>query len=388
MRILFLSFYFEPDLCAGSFRNTCLFQKLLGKISGNSFIHVITTQPNRYNSYSINALDEELGVNYKIERIHIPKHKSGYIDQIHSFYSYYSQVMRRIKNNKYDLVYASSSRLFTAFLASRISNKYKIPLYLDIRDIFVDTIEDVLNHRFVSKPLIYSLKMIEKKTFSSARHINLVSEGFREYFNEYDNCSYSYYTNGIDDVFLNEPRPIKNVINAPYKITYAGNIGAGQGLEKIIPQLAKRLGEKYNFQIIGDGGKKKALKNEIEKLEVKNVELYNPVSRNQLIQHYNNADFLFLHLNDLSAFDKVLPSKIFEYAVFPKPIIAGVSGYAAKFIRENVVNSLVFNPVDTDELVHLLAVFEYKQVERKDFIEKYNRGFIMSKMADSILNLL
>ena len=51
MKILFLTYYFEPDLCAGSFRNTSLFKELLNQLTDNDFVHVITTQPHRYKSF-------------------------------------------------------------------------------------------------------------------------------------------------------------------------------------------------------------------------------------------------------------------------------------------------------------------------------------------------
>lgn len=56
-------------------------------------------------------------------------------------------------------------------------------------------------------------------------------------------------------------------------ITYAGNIGSGQGLEKVIPMAAKKLGDRYFFRIIGDGGIKTLLKDRIKELGVRNVEL-------------------------------------------------------------------------------------------------------------------
>ena len=65
-----------------------------------------------------------------------------------------------------------------------------------------------------------------------------------------------------------------------------------------------------------------------------------------LLEHYRKADILFLHLNNFRAFEKVLPSKIFEYAATGKPILAGVSGYASKFLREQIVGVQVFNPCD------------------------------------------
>ncbi len=42
-------------------------------------------------------------------------------------------------------------------------------------------------------------------------------------------------------------------------ITYAGNIGEGQGLEKIVPNMARKLGNNYEIHIIGDGGRKKEI---------------------------------------------------------------------------------------------------------------------------------
>ena len=41
-----------------------------------------------------------------------------------------------------------------------------------------------------------------------------------------------------------------------------------------------------------------------------------------------NLTFLFLQLNNIKAFENVLPSKIFDYGSYNKPILAGVSGIA------------------------------------------------------------
>ena len=46
--------------------------------------------------------------------------------------------------------------------------------------------------------------------------------------------------------------------------------------------------------------------------------------QHELLNYYNQANILFLHLNSIKAFEKVLPSKIFEYAASNKPILAGV----------------------------------------------------------------
>ena len=55
---------------------------------------------------------------------------------------------------------------------------------------------------------------------------------------------------------------------------------------------------------------------------------------------------LFLHLGAHAAFEKVLPSKLFEYAALGKPVLAGVAGFAARFVREEISNAAVFPPCD------------------------------------------
>ncbi len=391
-RIVYLTFYFKPDLCAGSFRNSPLAVELAKQAKHKDvFIEVYTTIPNRYSSFDIDAPEYEEIDNLRIHRILLPPHKSGMIDQVLSFWKYYNEVLTLNKGKKVDFVFASSSRLFTAFLGYRIAKKSQTPLYLDIRDIFVDTMNDVFKSKFLKILILPVLKLIESKTFNYAKHINLISGGFKEYFYKYNKSSFTFYSNGIDDEFIHEKNIISNQLNDSRQktIVYAGNIGEGQGLDKIIPQAAKLLGNKFQFLIIGDGGTKNLLQSAIQKMELKNVILKNPIPRKELQVEYNNADYLFLHLNDYPAFRKVLPSKIFELSTFNKPILAGVSGFSAQFIKDEIRNSFVFNPCDFESLVnHLLNFKVNSNIERSDFIEKFKRSKINENMATSILNYL
>lgn len=389
-RIVYLTFYFRPDLCAGSFRNSPLALEL-AKQAKDVLIDVYTTQPNRYSTFDANAPEFEEFNNLRIHRIALPPHKSGMLDQVFSFLKYYKEVSRLNKGKQADLVFASSSRLFTAFLGYRIAKKTKIPLYLDIRDIFVDTMNDVFKSQILKTIVLPVLKFIESRTFNYANHINLISGGFNEYFQKFKKSTFSFYSNGIDDEFLiaNNIALNNNSGSGKQVIVYAGNLGEGQGLHKIVPQTAKLLGNKFEFLIIGDGGTKRLLQTEIEKAGINNVILKNPISRNELQKVYSSADYLFLHLNDYPAFRKVLPSKIFELATFKKPILAGVSGFSAQFIQDEINNSFVFNPCDYRALAnHLLNHVENLNIDRSDFIQKFKRSIINKKMATSILNYI
>lgn len=379
-KILILSFYYQPDLCAGSFRCSALVEQLAAYQDLD--ITVVTTAPNRYASYATAAPAYEQRNNLTVHRLSLPTHKSGLIDQIKAFFSFYRQALRTVKGQKFDLVFATSSRLFTAFLGARVANKLNAPLYLDIRDIFLDTISDIFSAKklLLIKPVIQA---VEKYTFSSAKRINLVSAGFAGYFKtRYPDTEYRWFTNGIDDEFVRE-----NDLNAArepglIRVLYAGNIGEGQGLHSILPELSAAMAGVAEFTVIGDGGRKSMLQDKLQSRA--NVTLLPPVNREQLALEYAKADVLFLHLNDYPAFEKVLPSKVFEYAASGKPVWAGVSGFAADFITSEVENAAVFYPGDHLQAKQTFDSLKLNSVSRDSFVAKYLRRNIMKLMAQDI----
>lgn len=387
MRYLVLTFYYEPDLCAGSFRNTAFVKEFVKLISPNDSVEVITTMPNRYHSFNIDANPYEENDKVKIFRIKLAEHKSGLFDQIFSFIDYYRNVFKITKHGEYDAVFGSSSRLFTAFTAARVAQKFNLPLYLDIRDIFSETISQVIKNKFLSKIISFFILLVEKYTIKRTNHLNLVSPGFENYFRSFYSGPISFFTNGIDEEFYNFPKNW-NGKNSRIVITYAGNIGEGQGLEKIIPFVAKELGEKYFIRVVGDGGTKPLLEKSLSENSIQNVRIDKPVNRKELIKIYNSCDFLFLHLNNYPAFKKVLPSKIFEYAATNKPIIAGVSGFPRKFIEEQIPDAIVFEPCNYMEMSDKVKAYNFPIIDRTVFLNTYNRKTQMESMANSFIKLI
>ena len=173
----------------------------------------------------------------------------------------------------------------------------------------------------------------------------------------------------------------------PFKVLYAGNIGEGQGLHRIIPDLAKNMEEKIIFKIIGDGGKRKLLLEMLIAEDINNVVLSSPVNREQLINEYKSADVLFLHLNKHAAFKKVLPSKIFEYAATGKPIWAGVQGFSSDFLQKNVDNVAIFTPCDAEGASKSFKQLDMQKIIRSDFVKKFSRSSTSQILADELLEL-
>ena len=391
MKILILSLYYEPDVCAGSFRCTALVKQLRKALGKQGEIEVITAMPNRYTSFNAPALELEYQPGLTIKRIKLSPHDSTLMQQIKSYIYFIKAAHKLTKSSHYSLVFATSSRLMTAVLGAWIAHKKKAKLYLDIRDIFISTINDLFSKKksFLIKPLI---TFLEHWSFHQAQRINLVSPGFKSYFLQYyPTVPLSWFTNGIDMEFMtikNTNIPTLKTRSKPLTILYAGNIGQGQGLQKIIPELAKLFKETMIFRVIGDGGKQDALIKKVRDLECTNVEVLKPLSRNTLIKEYENADVLFLHLNDYNAFQYVLPSKLFEYAATGKPIWAGVLGYAAEFMKTEIENVAIFEPCNILEAEEAFNTLDLNYTPRTEFIMKYARDNIMQSMAADILSLI
>lgn len=388
-RILLLSYYYPPDLSAGSFRAEALVNALLEEMGERVQIDVITTQPNRYHSYIADAAGCESSHALNIRRIAVPTHRSGILDQARAFATYAYGVHRLVRSHHYDLVFATSSRLMTATLGALVARRSKSRLYLDIRDIFVDTLPELFPSKS-GKLAAMVFSPIERWTIHQATRVNLISPGFLPYFStRYPDKQFTLYTNGVDELFLDSPAPVPQ-LPAPLpsqrlRVVYAGNIGTGQGLHLILPELAKRLEHKVEFRIIGSGGALDKLELALKRAKVTNVSITPPMKRDELLIAYHQADVLFLHLNSLKAFRRVLPSKLFEYAATHKPIWAGLSGFAGRFATKKIKNVALFTPCDINGAVLALEKLNLHSISRLEFIEQFSRTSIKKQMAQDVL---
>lgn len=405
-KILLLTFYFPPDLGAGSFRSHALVESLMARLPEDSSLEVITTAPNRYAQFSTHAPGTEVAYEgrLKVHRIQLPSHRSGIWDQSRAFVTYARGAARLTRGHDYDLVIATSSRLMTAVLGRYVVGRSSARFYLDIRDIFVENLPFLLPGGTRSLGIRF-FRLLEQWAVKRAATVNLVSPGFEGYFKpRYPAQTFTWHSNGVDSLFLNEIGgygqdgsslasskdvvSTKQVGSSKLRVLYAGNIGLCQGLDEIIPELAKKLEGQADFIIIGDGGRREELEKRVMKREISNVEIRRPVERNKLLEEYQKADVLFLHLNDMSCLSRVIPSKLFEYAATGKPILAGVRAYPAEFCKQYISNSSVFEPCNVTAAVSALSALTLSSAPREQFVKKFNRQRIMERFSDDIVNLI
>lgn len=352
--------------------------------------------PQRYGRIA-NAKKIEKINNLKVIRFYTPQHYNKFYMQFigYIFFSIKVLIYGFKYRSKFDCVFATSSRLGTSFLGLLLSRFFSKKFFLDIRDVFSDNLNSLgISNKWYGHVLIKFLMKIETLITRNAHWINFVSPGFSNYNHiKIKNKNYNLFTNGIDEIFIknrNNRSYRKGVtFNHKLKIIYAGNIGFGQGLEKTIIPTALRLGDKVFFQIIGDGSSKDKIVKAIKRHSILNIEIISPVNRIKLLDYYNAADVMLLQLNKIKAFNRVLPSKVFDYGSFDKPIIAGVTGVAKNFLKSNVKNVFFYDPGDYKSMINVIKeVVDLDYIySNNTFVKRFNRSQIMDDMVRSFLSI-
>lgn len=385
-RILLLSYYFAPDFSAGAFRMEALVRALAARLGPTARIDVVTCQPNRYGgAYAqVGFEDASLGESVRVHRVDArpPLRVQG--AQLLSFGRFARAAGRLARELRPDLIIASSSRLGTGWLGARLARELGVPFHLDLRDLFPDSVKHLLPGRAAA--LVHPwLQRLQGFTVRQAQSVSVTSPMYAEYLaHAYRHPRLLFVPNGIDPLFLEHD--FTAVAPArPGRVLYAGNIGLGQALHHILPELAARTRGRFVWRVLGAGGGLQPLRQALRERGVDNVELLPPVPREQLLEHYEWADTLFLHLSPGRAMRRVIPSKIFEYGASRRRILAGASGHARRFMLDFVPNVTCFEPGDVEAALTALERPATAVLDPLAFRQRFARGGLMTELAGFIV---
>ena len=394
------TYFFPPKLSPGSFRSFELVKSLIYSYSGKKLpVTVFTARPLSERKESKFKLRLNKSVN--VVTIWVPFSNESILKNILNAFVYFFSCWMISKNYKPKIIFGTSGRFATNFTASVIAIKSSTPFILDVRDLFhLNLREIILRKYFIIKDLIFWFFLkLEKYFFSKALFINIVSEGFLQFYKKqgFNTQNWTFFPNGIDDLFLREfenYQPLGQKKKIKY-ILYAGNLGEGQGVEKMIVSLSKNLPKNWVFKIFGKGKYYRSIKKLIQKFSLNNIQISKQIERHKLMYWYKNSDILLISLNNYNCLEHVIPSKFFELAVVGKPIIAGVNGYAKNFMKKNISNIYFFPPLNVRILTNKINQVtntkysdQLNDLKKTNFINNYKRDFILNKFSIRILEYL
>lgn len=387
MNILVITQNYPPDIGAASFRMKSLVEKLIER---NHKVTVLTGTPNRYGSLKSENTSSEMPET--IVRIPTRKQSSDLVFRALGFADFFCKGFLKTKKiaKKADVIVSTTPQLLVAYLGALVKNKHK-PFILDIRDLWPDVMIEM--GITTEKKLSYKLlKSIEKKCYKKADEVIINSPAFEAHVSKYTDKKIHLITNGIDDCLFDELSKLEVFsFGNPFTITYAGNLGLAQQID-ILCEVANDFEGKFKFRIIGDGSGKKIFEYKNKANKIQNIEIINPVPRNELIRYYKKTNAFFVHLKDIEMFKKTIPSKIFEYVATGKPVVYGLKGVAKNIMNELQGKTYAFTPSDSAGLKKALnhlynnlnANIKPNEEGKRKLEEKYLRSKLSTRFAEII----
>jgi len=406
MKILFFTHYFPPEGNAPASRT---YENCKKWIRLGHQITVITCAPNVPDGIVYKGYKNKLFQREKIDGIDVIRAwtyitaNKGTIRRIINYVSYmFSSVFFSLFIKKPDMIIATSPQFFCGWAGVIASRIRSVPFILEIRDIWPESIVAV--GAMKNKKLLNILEWLELKMYAAAQHIVTVGQGYKEKLVEkgIKEEAISVITNGFDsEIFY--PRQLDKKFNRLYKpnhefvCSYIGTIGMACGLD-IVLRAAKLLKDRkrnnIKFLLVGSGAVKEQLRRQADEIGLNNIVFIDRQDKNHIPDFISVSDVCLVHLKKAALFKTVLPSKIFEAAAMAQPIILGVEGYAAQFLKEANAG-ICIEPENAEQLVeaveHLADNSKLCRLYGQsgyEYVKKYyNRDQLANKYIDIITHL-
>jgi glycosyltransferase involved in cell wall biosynthesis len=344
MKILFLSQYFPPEICAPAARvsELCRFWALEG-----AEVTVITAFPNHPNGiihpeYRGRKFQEEQIDGCRILRswIYVTPNK-GFFKRIVCFISFMltSVFTAAFRAGKCDVVIATSPQIFAGLAGWVTSILKRKPFILEIRDLWPDS---AIQLGILRNSLLIGLsRWLERFLYRRATLLVPVSESIREAILAHGVPAEKVLVlpNGIDPgLFVPGPRVNSKRaeigLQDEFVVSYIGTHGMAHGLERVVETAhVLRDHSHIHFLFIGEGAKKKEVMERSRQLGLQRITFLPNQPKETIPAWYAASDLPMVSLLDLPVFTTVLPSKMFEIMACERPVLMVARGECAALLE-------------------------------------------------------
>lgn len=338
--VLMITQYFTPDITAAAFRMSDMYEA----IKDSYDVDIITTLPHKSALAACGGNESSIvdacgGNESSILRLDIAcNSKSHFFKYVNEYLGFMLKALRvqRKFSKRYDYVFVTSPPIFSLLSGYLIAKKKKARLVIDIRDLWPDVLLD--NETLTERNPIYRiLKRFERFMYRKADMLLCVGTYMKDYISAVSGKKAYVVYNGVSA----EEGPVATAAERGERdrihIFYTGNLGFYQHLDVLFqafesfPELRRR----FQAHIIGNGSEIDRFKAWAARIGEDSIKLYGPKSKEETIEMTAaDADFLFLNLHNSKTLDRTIPSKLFDYLYFNKPIIYGIRGEGKEILDQ------------------------------------------------------
>jgi glycosyltransferase involved in cell wall biosynthesis len=242
-----------------------------------------------------------------------------------------------------DVLIASTPPLLVHLSGATIAMARRIPLVLEIRDLWVDYLVGmgVLREGQLVTRVLFGL---ERWLLARAAAVVVISESFRRraIAKGVPADRVHVIPNGVDvDHYrpAQEPAPLAAMERRPgeFLVGYMGTFGAGQGLEAVVRAAEILAVEDPAVRVVfvGDGPRRDGLVRQVATLGLRNISVHGAVTRDRTRAFYNACDACLVPLANIPVFQETIPSKIFEVMACARPVVACLDGEGRRIVEES-----------------------------------------------------
>lgn len=240
---------------------------------------------------------------------------------------------RKEKNEKPDVIYASSVHPLSWITGYLLARKYKAKFIVETRDLWPETLIRMgrIKETSIVAKMLYKL---EAFMYKKADHLIFTMPGGEKYLKE-QKINYKAATNinnGVDLEEFNEnlkkfQYDLQKKADS-FNVVYTGSMGIANALDHIL-EAAKMLQEKnehhIQFHFFGDGYKQAELEHFAQTHQLENVIFYGKVEKKYIPSILNQADINIATSQNLSIYQYGISlNKLFDYFAVGKPILSNI----------------------------------------------------------------
>lgn len=370
-RLIYLSQLFDPE---PTFKGA----QFIRALSAHGFdIEVVTGFPNYpggkvYPEHKIRPILRESMGGIEVTRLAVyPSHDSSALRRIACYLSFFftSLFYLLFRARRADLIYVYYPSLTAGLSAACAKLIRRTPVILDIQDMWPDSLGSsgmVRNRAFLAVVNFFCGRL-----YRACDHIIVLSPGFRALLiaRGVPAAKISVVYNWAEETAVPETASLRPAAFNPtdgFRVLFAGNMGAAQGLEAVLEAAALLAPARPDivFYFMGSGTERAGLEARAKAPSLPNVRFLPRVPLVEVQAYLAAADCLLVHLRDEALFAITIPSKTQAYLYAGKPVLMAVRGDATDLITQAGAGAIALPENAADLAAKTLALAALTPQER------------------------
>jgi len=264
-------------------------------------------------------------------------HMMRFRKRILAFLRFYIKAYRWAKSQiGFDVVIAYSPPLTVAALGKKIARLLRIPLALEVADVWPDVPlgMGLIKHGLISHILTQTAQKIYQNAslllpFSEDMKIQLMNYGIAE-------TNIHVVHNGAN-LYTSSSTMYSSKKTSKVLFLYAGTIGIANGMEQLIQaaHMIQQAGWKeIEFMIVGGGNQLESVKEMAQSMGCQNVIFAPAVPQTSLHHFFMQADVGIACFAPYEVLEANGSAKWFDYLSFGLPVVSNYKGWQATYLEQ------------------------------------------------------